>query len=149
MINDTATFKSLARVLVKTYPADELFSILHEAIEEQADKEWFEKKWLVDGKLPLKRYKEKEKKYFNLMSTIRKHQRNMIKKNIPIIEIAQEYGLDVKGNKCVCPFHDDKDPSLVFYPLTNSFHCFGCKKAGDVISFIRRMESLNDNNKTS
>jgi len=39
-----------------------------------------------------------------------------------------------------CPFHDDKDPSLKIYPETNTFNCFGCGAAGDVIEFIERYD---------
>jgi len=42
-----------------------------------------------------------------------------------------------------CPFHDEKHPSFVIYRKTNSFHCFSCKKSGDVITFIQKMFGLN------
>jgi len=66
-----------------------------------------------------------------------------LRKAVNIKELARKYGLEIKNNKCVCPFHEDKDPSLVFYPKTNSFFCFGCRVGGDVVEFYRRMEELN------
>lgn len=42
-----------------------------------------------------------------------------------------------------CPFHDDQNPSFVLYPQTESFHCFGCRAHGDVITFLMRIESLS------
>ena len=33
----------------------------------------------------------------------------------------------------LCPFHNEKTPSFVVYPDTQSFYCFGCGAAGDVI----------------
>jgi hypothetical protein len=42
-----------------------------------------------------------------------------------------------------CPFHDDQNPSFVIYPQTESFHCFGCRVHGDVITFLMRIESLS------
>jgi DNA primase len=42
-----------------------------------------------------------------------------------------------------CPFHDDQNPSFVLYPQTQSFHCFGCRAHGDVITFLMRIESLS------
>lgn len=43
------------------------------------------------------------------------------------------------GNKYVglCPFHEERVPSLYIYPNTNSFYCFGCCKGGDVIKFVQ------------
>ena len=41
-----------------------------------------------------------------------------------------------------CPFHEDEHPSLVVYPETRSFYCFGCGAGGDVIDFVRRAEGL-------
>lgn len=41
-----------------------------------------------------------------------------------------------------CPFHDDRTPSLVVYPETQSFYCFGCQVGGDVITFLQELEGL-------
>ena len=43
----------------------------------------------------------------------------------------------------LCPFHSEKSPSFTVYPDTQSFFCFGCGAAGDVINFIRRIENLD------
>lgn len=42
-----------------------------------------------------------------------------------------------------CPFHDDRKPSFVVYPVTQSFYCFGCRASGDVFSFLMKAERLN------
>jgi DNA primase len=41
-----------------------------------------------------------------------------------------------------CPFHEDRNPSFVVYPQTQSFYCIGCREHGDVLSFLMRMEHL-------
>lgn len=41
-----------------------------------------------------------------------------------------------------CPFHEDRTPSFVVFPRTQSFYCFGCRERGDVLSFLMREESL-------
>lgn len=43
----------------------------------------------------------------------------------------------------LCPFHGEKTPSFNIYTETDSFYCFGCGAAGDVISFIMRIENLD------
>lgn len=43
---------------------------------------------------------------------------------------------------CNCPFHSEKTPSCHIYMSTQSFYCFGCGAAGDVINFIRLYEHL-------
>lgn len=45
--------------------------------------------------------------------------------------------------KCVCPFHDDRDPSLVVSPSKQIYHCFACGVGGDSIKFVMEYEKLN------
>jgi len=40
----------------------------------------------------------------------------------------------------LCPFHDDHRPSLVVYPRTQTFHCFGCGKTGDAVRYLALRE---------
>lgn len=41
-----------------------------------------------------------------------------------------------------CPLHNDRSPSFVIYPETNSCWCFGCQQGGDSISFTRLLLNL-------
>jgi len=43
----------------------------------------------------------------------------------------------------LCPFHDEKSPSLSVTPARNLFHCFGCGAGGDVITFVQRIDHLS------
>ncbi len=45
--------------------------------------------------------------------------------------------------KCVCPLHNEKTASFVWYKNTNSFHCFGCGKSGDVINLYQNLYSCD------
>jgi hypothetical protein len=40
-----------------------------------------------------------------------------------------------------CPFHKDDTASLVLYPATNSFFCFGCGEYGDPLNVARWMRT--------
>jgi DNA primase len=42
----------------------------------------------------------------------------------------------------LCPFHPDHHPSFVVYPATGTFYCYGCRKHGDVITFVQEHEHL-------
>ena len=57
----------------------------------------------------------------------------------PICDLAVNLGLSPKrvGKNFVilCPFHKEKNPSCFLYPESNTFHCFGCNRHGDVIKF--------------
>lgn len=41
-----------------------------------------------------------------------------------------------------CPFHNEKTPSFSIDPVRQFFHCFGCKKSGDALTFVRDYEGL-------
>jgi len=69
-----------------------------------------------------------------------------LKSLVTIESIVRRYaGLRQSGKNLVtrCPFHDDRNPSLVVYPATQSFYCFGCQAAGDVFTFLMKAEQLN------
>jgi len=43
-------------------------------------------------------------------------------------------------NKALCPFHNEKSPSLHYYPKTNTCYCFGgCGRAYDSIDIYRKL----------
>ena len=42
-----------------------------------------------------------------------------------------------------CPFHEERTPSFSVNPGSKLYHCFGCGKGGDVITFVRETENLD------
>ena len=63
-----------------------------------------------------------------------------------IVELVGSYvQLKRKGRLYggLCPFHSEKTPSFYVYPDTQSFYCFGCQAAGDAISFVRKINSID------
>jgi len=57
-------------------------------------------------------------------------------RTIDIIQVVKDLGFALyQYRKLRCPFHEENTPSLLLYPQTNTYHCFGCGKHGDVINF--------------
>ena len=48
-----------------------------------------------------------------------------------------------KSYYCLCPFHEEKNPSFHIYPESNTFVCFGCGEKGDVIDLVKKMKKVN------
>ncbi|MFN0011248.1 MAG: DNA primase [Phycisphaerales bacterium] len=52
--------------------------------------------------------------------------------------IGEQVSLRKAGRefKCVCPFHDDHNPSMCVVPHKQIYHCFVCGAGGDALSFV-------------
>ncbi len=79
-----------------------------------------------------------------------------IKRTADIVELIGQYvQLKKAGQNHVglCPFHSEKAPSFTVSPSKQIFHCFGCKKGGDIygfwmeyhkVSFVQALRDLAD-----
>lgn len=66
--------------------------------------------------------------------------------DLPIADVLSRYiTLQPTGStmKACCPFHDEKTPSFVVFPSSNSYKCFGCGEGGDAIRFVQRKTGLD------
>src|SRR5512137_419003 len=55
--------------------------------------------------------------------------------------VLKRHGADLLG---LCPFHDDKEPSLVISPAKNLWHCLGaCQAGGSVIDWVMKAEGVS------
>lgn len=64
---------------------------------------------------------------------------------IDIVElIGRTVALKRRGRTYVglCPFHQEKTPSFTVHPDKQFFHCFGCKAAGDAITFVMKRDRI-------
>lgn len=69
-----------------------------------------------------------------------------LKSKMDIVEVIGSYvTLERKGSNywACCPFHHEKTPSFSVNSLDQYYHCFGCGASGDVITFIREIESVD------
>ena len=59
-------------------------------------------------------------------------------RDLPIEGVAERLGLRVRMHKALCPFHDDRHPSLSFRTSKNTFRCFVCGASGGTIDLVMR-----------
>lgn len=67
-------------------------------------------------------------------------------KESDIVSIIEAEGVELKKEggryKCCCPFHGEKTPSFVVSPDRGMYHCFGCGRSGDAISFVMERRGM-------
>ena len=71
-----------------------------------------------------------------------------IKREISIQRLAEAQGIKLRrsGKELIglCPFHQDRNPSLNIDPVQNVWHCKGaCGEGGDVIAWVMRAEGIS------
>ena len=71
-----------------------------------------------------------------------------LKREIPIERLVKAAGIELRkhGADLIgrCPFHDDREPSLVVTPEKNLWHCLGaCNSGGSVIDWIIKTRGVS------
>ena len=71
-----------------------------------------------------------------------------LKAEVPLERLVSAAGVELRkaGADLVgrCPFHDDREPSLVVSPGKNLWHCLGaCHAGGSVIDWVMRAEGVS------
>lgn len=69
-------------------------------------------------------------------------------KNVKIEDIISKYiTFEDDSNsddiRAICPFHLDSNPSFSINSTKQVYYCFGCKRGGNVITFIRDIENIS------
>ena len=63
-----------------------------------------------------------------------------------LVSLFASYGIELKKNgkgfKGLCPWHEDRSPSLSVSPDKGLFHCFGCGRAGSAIDLVMFQEGV-------
>lgn len=71
---------------------------------------------------------------------------NQIRSKVDIVDIISEYlPLTQRGKNffCVCPFHDDTNPSMSVSREKQIYKCFSCGASGNVFNFIMDYEHVS------
>jgi len=69
-----------------------------------------------------------------------------LKTRLDLVKVVTDRGVVLKGQGTnllgSCPFHEDSTPSLSVNPKTRLWSCFGCRKGGDVITFVQEFDHV-------
>ncbi|HEY2472896.1 MAG TPA: CHC2 zinc finger domain-containing protein [Terracidiphilus sp.] len=82
------------------------------------------------------------------MARIPEHEVERLKREVSVQRLAEargiklhRHGADLLG---LCPFHDDRNPSLVITPAKNLWHCLGaCNAGGSSIDWVMRAQGVS------
>ena len=70
-----------------------------------------------------------------------------IRREISVQRLAEARGIKLrrvgKNLMGLCPFHQEKTPSLSITPSTNKWHCLGCGKGGTAIDWVMCAEGVS------
>ena len=74
--------------------------------------------------------------------SLRDNQKDQVRDATDIVSlIAEQIKLVQKGREFLglCPFHDDKNPSMNVVPHKQFYKCFSCDASGDVFSWMMNL----------
>jgi len=71
-----------------------------------------------------------------------------LKKETDLVELVRSSGVELKAHGKdllgLCPFHDDKEPSLVVTPSKNLWNCLGaCGEGGTVVDWVMKTQGVS------
>ncbi|MBI6547186.1 CHC2 zinc finger domain-containing protein [Xenorhabdus lircayensis] len=70
-----------------------------------------------------------------------------LKAAVSLVAVIEQQGRKLtqrgKDMTVLCPFHQEKTPSMVITPAKNLYHCFGCDAGGSVLDWVMKTEGLS------
>ncbi|WP_262947434.1 CHC2 zinc finger domain-containing protein [Xenorhabdus indica] len=70
-----------------------------------------------------------------------------LKTAVSLVAVIEQQGRQLfkrgKDMVVLCPFHEEKTPSMVITPSKNLYHCFGCSAGGSVLDWVMKTEGLS------
>lgn len=67
--------------------------------------------------------------------------RDSIKARVSLKDTMDYFGIVIRGRKAICPFHNDKRPSMNI--KDELWYCFVCGFGGDMFELVMRMHSID------
>jgi DNA primase catalytic core len=82
------------------------------------------------------------------VARIPEHEVERLKKEISVQRLAEAQGIKLHRHGAdllgLCPFHDDRNPSLVITPGKNLWHCLGaCNEGGTAIDWVMKANGVS------
>jgi len=81
------------------------------------------------------------------MARISQEEINRIKSSVSLLDWVRGQGYELKKQgkdyAVLCPFHEEKTPSMMISPAKNVYHCFGCGAKGSVIDWVMKTQSVS------
>jgi len=71
--------------------------------------------------------------------------RDRVREATDIVDLIGEVTKVKKSGRsfmAVCPFHEEKTPSMSVDRARGLYHCFGCGEGGDVFSFVQKTQAI-------
>jgi len=60
---------------------------------------------------------------------------------LDIKEVMEFYGIKISHGKAICPFHNDKHPSMTF--KYSRYRCWSCGATGSSIDFVKELLNIS------
>jgi len=69
---------------------------------------------------------------------------DLVRQNVTARDVAERYGLDVnRYGKALCPWHNDRHPSLSFDRRTGRCKCFSCNAGGGAVDLAAALLNVS------
>ena len=79
--------------------------------------------------------------------TVSRQEIDELKAAVDLVALLRVHGVAVqksgRGFRALCPFHEEKTPSLSVDPKKGVYHCFGCGQSGDSLTFLQSHAKLS------
>ncbi len=71
-----------------------------------------------------------------------------IRAKLDLVQYISQSGVPLRKTgryfTACCPFHNEKTPSFVVFPDSQTWHCFGaCSTGGDIFTYVQRRENVD------
>lgn len=145
-INEMAVDKQWALNCRKRFISARLWDIAEE--KEEAAETITDNDWSVA--LFLNRIEALSKEKLKLAKELRQIDRLMLPSNgitDEMIAMARQYPIDkmieFKRGNALCLWHNEKNPSMRYYPQTNTVYCWSCQKSAGAIDVCMKIDAIS------